>query len=350
MKILTINTLFLTGASASLHAGLIQRHDPELVSRITITTSANSGTTLGSTFRLEATTIEKKGNKLFSCSTAERAGKLPEVEWAEFAVEVAGGTFDEGIVSVSRNLADLSKGKLVLNVSYRQNPELDTTIVLEMITGQTIVANYAGADGSPGEKGHREAVNGAPGMPGDTGKPGPEIVVFLKKISSPDFEKGLVCALIIDLSRHDTARFYLDPSAGSLTILASGGAGGYGGAGGHGAPATKEASRRAVVARGGRGGDGGNGGPGGTGGKLTVYVDPGMDVSQYPIAFKTSGGNGGPGGRGGRGSLGSSGTTPATRYVSQAQGSGKNGADGRPGTDGPPPVIVVLPVSDEMMR
>ncbi len=340
--------LFLT-ADAQTFGGMFHKHKPENVQKIEVSSDANASTTLGSSFMLTVKATESNGKKTYSFST-------PEIPWTEFDVVVKGGTFQDGKVVAAKRLSETEAGSLSIKVSYKTKPELDTTFSINLVEGKDLQLDFNGKDGNDGASGQAgsngrvhqqgdQCVEGEAGQSGESGYDGedaPEIEVYLKKATVSSLGHDMICVLVVNMSLNDTSYYYMD-LAGSMTINCNGGNGGNGGRGGQGGIGSK--STDGTECKGGSGGNGGNGGNAGNGGKITVHVDPGLDLSKYKIKFVNTPGSVGAGGYGAIGGAHGENTAPV---AGRRGADGSNGKPGRDGKPGPKPFIKSEAVSSKL--
>lgn len=338
---------FLVMMTIVSNAQLIKRHKAENVQQIAVTTTANATTTLGSTFFVTVKVTESAGKKPYSFQT-------PEVPWNEFDVQVKGGTFKNGTVSVSKKLSGTESGKLTFSLSYKTKPDLDTSFTIELITGKNLVLDFSGKSGDRGKDGSsgntgsggettcQEGTPGESGMKGFDGEDGNELEVFLKKRMVPSLGREMICVLVVNMNTNDSSEYFMD-LAGSMSIVSNGGDGGGGGRGGYGGIGGKTNS--GSECNGGVGGNGGDGGNSGSGGKITVYVDPNIDLAKYKITFVNNPGKPGSEGYGAIGGAHGGNTAPVEGRRGR---DGVNGKPGRVGKPGPKPFMKPGPVSDKI--
>lgn len=346
MKQFCITLLFAVLFLSADAQSLFKKHKSENVLKTEVTTDANASTTLGSTFNVSVKTTESNGKKTYFFTT-------PEVPWSEFDVVVKGGTFANGKVVVTKQLSETDAGKISIKLTYKPKPELDTTLIIDLITGKSLQLNFSGKDGGLGGYGAagangrvlatgdqcREGDPGGDGEAGFDGEDAPEIEVYLKKMMVTSLGKEMICVLVVNMSVNDSLRYYMDLS-GSMTIFCNGGNGGTGGRGGQGGIGSKNSA--GVECKGGNGGNGGNGGKAGNGGKITVHVDPSVDLQKYNIKFVNEAGTPGTGGYGSIGGAHGENTAP----VEGRRGTdGKNGKTGLAGKPGPKPFMKMEAVS-----
>lgn len=341
-----LSPLLLLLLPVASHAQLIKRHKAENVQQIEVSTTAGAATTLGSSFTVTVKVTESTGKKPYSFQT-------PEVPWNEFDIKVKGGTFKNGVVSVSKKLSETESGKLTFSLSYKTKPGLDTAFTIELITGKSLVLDFSGKSGARGDNGSsgntgssgetcQEGTPGQAGMKGEDGEDGNELEVYLKKKMVTALGREMICVLVVNMNLNDTSEYFMDLS-GSMTILSNGGNGGNGGRGGYGGVGGKTVG--GTECNGGVGGNGGDGGNSGNGGKITVHVDPNIDLAKYKITFTNNAGTPGGEGDGAIGGAHGGNTAPVEGRR------GRDGVDGRPGNagkPGPKPFIKPEAVSDKI--
>lgn len=265
-------------------------------------------------------------------------GSFRSIEWDRFGVEVEGGTFANGKVIISNNLADIKNYQVKVKAWFIKNPELKHELVLNLDFKGEILADFSGTMGKPGRNGQsglrgdngssstppRDGGNGGQGGNGSDGGPGQDIEVFAKMKPDPVLKKDLLEVRVKSKTTGTEQVYFVDPAGGKLKVSADGGAGGSGGSGGYGGPGGSNSYSK-TSGNGGNAGFAGNGGNGGKGGSITVYVDPGVDkLPAGTLSFSNEGGAAGNRGQAGVG--GAKGDYPSTW--------GQHGTPGFPGNSG----------------
>jgi hypothetical protein len=260
-----------------------------------------------------------------------------------------------------------------LTVRLKQNPALESTLVLNPDYSCSKLALWRGQDGEtgyPGQDGYSGATgsygsstqnggdggngsNGGNGERGGTGGSAPGLNVMLAYAKTQCCGDLLVIKVIpAGVSAMPVLYVTTPDTASPFVIDASGGAGGAGGRGGNGGRGG-DGGTGLYGGDGGDGGDGGTGGDGGDGGNggtvLIVVPKEHPELSQY-VSVVNEGGPAGPGGYTGMGGGAGSG---GNYYSGGARGQdghyghdGYAGRDGRPGVSGPPPGVAAASLND----
>jgi hypothetical protein len=310
------------------------------------------------------------------------------VNWNSYSVRVEGGTFDQGMITLTTD-PRISDGRFKITVTPYYYPELKQEIELPVSYKTKFIAVCKGQNGLGGfnglsgtelqqmdtvkRKGYN-GIRGQAGTDGETGSDGCIADVFVKAIIVSD--KPLMNVLVINHCDNSHTTFWVDPDGGSLLIDVSGGDGGNGGNGGDGGagvdgvgasylypveypthpsdPQTSDDpkyyhngsyylvdldldSTKNPSGNGGKGGVGGNGGRGGNGGNggvAIIHLDSSAVQWQNKISVNNSGGKAGKPGRGGYAGRGG---RRAYLMLSKTDGdTGYTGAEGLKATSGLP--------------
>lgn len=269
-------------------------------------------------------------------------GSFRSIEWDRFGVEVEGGTFANGRVTISNNLADIKQYQVKVRAYFLKNPELKHELILNLDFKGEMLADFSGTPGKAGRNGQngqrgdngssstspRDGGNGGQGGNGSDGGQGQDIEVFAKMKPDPILKKDLLEVRVKSKSTGTEQVYFVDPAGGKLKVSADGGAGGYGGSGGYGGPGGSNSYSK-TSGNGGNAGFAGNGGNGAKGGSITVYLDPSVDkLPAGTLSFSNEGGAAGNGGQAGVG--GAKGDYPSTWGQH-----GTPGYRGNSGTKGP---------------
>lgn len=265
-------------------------------------------------------------------------GSFRSIEWDRFGVEVEGGTFADGKVIISSNLADIKHYQIKVKAYFLKNPELKHELVLNLDFKGEIVADFSGERGKPGRNGQsgqrgdngssstspRDGGNGGQGGNGGDGAPGQDIEVFAKMTSDAILKKDLLEVRVKSKTTGIEQIYLVDPAGGKLKVSVDGGAGGSGGSGGYGGPGGSNSYSK-TSGNGGNAGYAGNGGNGAKGGSVTVYLDPSVDkLPAGTLIYSNEGGVAGSRGLAGVG--GAKGDYPSNW--------GQHGTPGFPGNSG----------------
>jgi hypothetical protein len=258
----------------------------------------------GQETKIAVTAVMAEGPEL--ATTGAGHGK---VGWDNYKMILTGGTAKDGKIRLSSDprVTWNKPGELI--VEALDHPGVQWTGAIAVRYDCEFEANFAGATGTAGSSGRGgkdggspggDAADGEDGSAGDTGNRGQKVDAWVTTVVGPG-QKTLVQAAVSG----DGGRSYyaFDPTHGTLTIDASGGAGGAGGAGGDGGDGGK-ASKDVKQGRGGDGGKGDCGGHGGDGGDVWLHVDPSARPYLERVVVHTHGGDGGDGGQGGSGGKG----------------------------------------------
>jgi hypothetical protein len=229
-----------------------------------------------------------------------------------------------GAVSLSSD-PRVSEGKVAhLHIITTAHPEIVTDLDIPVRYDIPFVANFSGSDGLKGFDGTNgldgtsgsdgtpasvDPTTGFPGTPGpggngtnggdggdgsdgQDGSPAPPVHAWVR------LESGVKPLLQIKVSGGSRESLYIvDPSGGSLKILANGGSGGPGGSGGQGGRGGSGGSGSPSGFSGtdGRPGWDGHAGRAGAGGTITLSVDPAAQPFVSCITWSNHGGDGGSG-------------------------------------------------------
>lgn len=313
---------------------------------------------------VEAQTVESEVYR-----AGEGSGLVP---WNEFEVKVEGPvTFAGGLITVAadpRVIASSPGSTVSANTIYHR--DVTASIPVPVHYACTYVANFEGESGQDGRNGPRgdrgrsgsmgstfesspepggdggAGGHGGPGSHGSAGFDAAPVTVSATTIRSDATGGNPFIQVAVSRAGETTSQLYLiDPSGGSLRILARGGRGGGGGAGGEGGDGGSGGSGL-PGGYGGPGGDGshgGNGSFGGRGAPIVLVVDPSVEPFLSVFSFDGEGGTGGragPAGEPGRG-----GNASRNGVEGPPGMPGRPGVPGPNGPSGPPPQIVVQPVA-----
>jgi hypothetical protein len=229
-----------------------------------------------------------------------------------------------GVVSLSSD-PRVSEGKVAhLHIITTAHPEVVTDLDISVRYDIPFVANFSGSDGWNGSDGTAgldgtsgsdgtpasvdpttgalgtqgpggngtDGGNGGDGSDGQDGSPAAPVHAWVR------LEAGVKQLLQIKVSSGSRESLYIvDPSGGSLKIMANGGAGGRGGSGGRGGRGGSGGSGFPSGFSGtdGRAGWNGHAGRGGAGGTITLSVDPAAQPFMSSITWSNHGGDGGSG-------------------------------------------------------
>jgi hypothetical protein len=272
---------------------------------------------------VSASMVSKRGGPAVSALGPGQSARLVLVattqDGKQFATVGAGSgkvafdnyTIEPTIVAVSKRGAvslssdpRVSEGKVAhLHIITTAHPEIVTDLDIPVRYDIPFVANFSGADGwngsdgtngfdgtsgsdgtpasvdpttgfpgTPGPGGNgTDGGNGGDGSDGQDGSPAPPVHAWVR------LESGVKPLLQIKVSGGSRESLYIvDPSGGSLKILANGGSGGRGGSGGQGGRGGSGGSGSPPGLNGtdGRPGWDGHAGRDGAGGTITLSVDP----------------------------------------------------------------------------
>lgn len=304
--------------------------------------------------------------------------------WGAFVVDVIGGSFSNGVVTIADKLENLASYKTLVKVHLASDPSMEEVAVIPLDFKGKYEAYFGGSDGSSGFSGSNgqsgkagqsyqkvggSGTSGTDGFPGADGQNGgdggdaSDVTVWIKVVKDDELGIDLIKALVRGGGRE--GKYVFAANGGSIFIYAGGGSGGNGGSGGYGGgggnggngdeprgrtefPQDYYKGKSGDGGRGGQGGDGGDGGRGGDGGSLTIYLDPTAKGYESVITYSNSGGRGGIGGPGGSGGSGGYSGTAAWEMKGRngEQGpKGNNGNEGSYGSSGSQPNIIVQPVT-----
>jgi hypothetical protein len=270
-------------------------------------------------------------------------GTFKTVDWNQFKIEVEGGQFSQGIVTISENPADIKNHEVKIKAATIKNADIKSEWTLKLNYTGDIVADFSGASGErgyQGQSGQRGANavtssdrcgsggNGGPGGNGGNGDAGQDIEVFAKMKYDEVMKKDLLQVLVKSKTTGKTQTYLVNPEGGKIKVSANGGYGGSGGSGGQGGGGGDDSYRQSS-GNGGNGGSGGVGGNGGNGGTIVAYMDPSTDkLPAGVITFSNEGGDGGY-----KGDAGPAG--PKGYYSSNWGQQGTYGTSGQSGKKGP---------------
>jgi hypothetical protein len=274
-------------------------------------------------------------------------GTFKTVQWDQFKIEVEGGTFADGKVTVNSNPASIKNHEVKIKASTIKNAEIKSELVLKLNYKGNVVADFSGTPGKQGQMGQSgirgnngsgssncsAGTNGGQGGNGGNGGTGQDIEAFVKMKFDEVLKKDMLQVLVKSKTTGKEQVYIVDPDGGKITVSADGGKGGAGGSGGYGGPGGSDTYKK-VGANGGDGGNGGNGGIGGNGGTITAYIDPSAEkLVGTVVIFSNEGGALGWAGNGGTG--GAKGD-----YGANWGRQGSSGVGGQAGEKGPQIKIV----------
>jgi hypothetical protein len=230
-----------------------------------------------------------------------------------------------------------------LNVQLRQRPDLRASAV--------VAPEYSCLP-------HALRFRGPTAAAGVSGGPGPDVLLRIRQLSSPYYERLLVLGVEVGEAPpffilQDADRI---PPADWFDVASIGGEGGRGQEGEQGGVGVDGRDG----CPGGRGGTGGTGGPGGqgamggSGGPITIIVDREMPYLAGLVQGRSLGGPGGPGGRGGTGGTGGEGGRGIVVSGRECEDGpkgergkrGPEGPDGPVGAPGNPPRVIQVSADD----
>jgi hypothetical protein len=248
--------------------GLRMRLDKVPVTAISVTLSPDPGLSPGKSGRLIVTATTSDAKQLVTVGAGGG-----NVLFDSFTLTATTVTVDKkGVVSLAADPRTSEGASPLIHVTVVGHPEVTADLNIPIRYDVAYAANFAGRTGSKGVDGldglagssgssldvsspsagpsaggqGGDGTNGEDGRNGGPGQPGEAVHVWMT-LKGGDHRMLQVRAA----SKTHTQLFLIDPSGGSLTVNASGGAGGAGGSGG----------------RGGRGGSGGGGFPPGLSGQ-----------------------------------------------------------------------------------
>ena len=303
--------------------------------------------TLGSSYSMIIKAVLENGKELVT----EGGGK-GYTTWNNYSIEVEGGSFTNGILTVSGNPKNIKDHKVIFKASSVSDPTIKKELEIALTYDADQYAGFSGYGGRKGESkfqgangaSHTEADgedgrDGANGGNGEEGGDGQEVEVYVKAIHDATLNKDLLYIYAKSLTTSAEGNYVIDPSVAKMTIAANGGDGGNGGWGGVGGSGGSGYSG----GDGGNGGNGGNGANGGNGGRITVYLDPSAQHYASSIVCVNYGGGGGSAGGAGSGGTGG-GSNPGSNGKHGNSGV-KGDRSGRAGTSGPTPKFITQTVS-----
>ncbi|MEO5642719.1 MAG: hypothetical protein ABIQ40_18440 [Bacteroidia bacterium] len=310
---------------------------------ITIQYEESPNIALGQTIKIGIVALTDKG-KEFKTPGFLAPSILKTAEWTLFKIEVEGGTYDNGAITISENFSDIKNHEIKITAAAVNNPEVKNELIIKLNYKGTTVANFDGESGSRGKQGAsgRNGANavtssdqagqagmGGMGGQGGNGVAGQDIEVSVKLQFDEGLKKEMLYALVKSKTTGKQQLFLVDPDGGKLIVSANGGRGGEGGEGGQGGKGGDDTYRQ-FSTNGGPGGQGGNGGNGANGGTITVYMDPSTDkLSSGTLTFSNEGGAAGSAGQAGSGGF----KGYHNNAVNGPQGT--QGVSGDSGTKGP---------------
>ncbi len=306
----------------------------------------NNGQTFGSIFNMIIKAGLDNGKELTTIGAGNGL-----TSWSDYLIEVEGGTFENGVLTISRDMKAIPNNKVTLKASVKSDPSVSQSLQIPLLFDADLLANFQGFCGRNGKSGYdgdgmksvgdgERGNDGGDADDGEEGGDGQEVEVFVKAAMDANLNKEMLYVKVKSLNTDKQGFYIVDPTKAKITVSANGGCGGDGGRGGRGG----KGGGGAYGGRGGNGGKGGNGSNGGNGGKIKVYMDPSAKKYESAIILTNVGGSGGSYGSGGAVGSGGSGNTK-----SGDQGNyGKDGSrSGRGGSNGPAPVIETQSVNIE---
>ncbi|HET6991804.1 MAG TPA: collagen-like protein, partial [Bacteroidia bacterium] len=301
-----------------------------------------------------------------------------KVKWGNYIVNVVGGTFNDGDVTINDDPRKIKDYKIIVTAKLLFDSSKTQTMEFVLDFKANYTADFSGrqgddaawaskgqsgatgsnnskGDGGPGQKGQR----GEDGRKGGNGQNGDAVDVYVSAF--PDASGKTMLRVYVKSRSSSREGFYIvNPDGGSITILARGGRGGQGGHGGDGGGGGYGGNGHSrggdsgdtfygTGGTGGDGGDGGNGGDGGdggNGGSITIFVDPSASAYVSVIKFDTSGGERGIAGSAGTGQGPGGGGDADTHGQTGHNGhDGKAGIQGQQGQSGPKPLVITQKVN-----
>jgi hypothetical protein len=325
------------------------------------------------------------------------------VNWTSYVVNVEGGTFDNGTITIFSDPRKVSDSIRIsvspyINMSMKQEITLPVSYKVKFVADCKGQNGQNGIDGLSGAELHQmdttekhHIYNGRKGQSGTEGMNGADgclADVFVKSMTLSG--KKMMNVLVINHCDNSHSVFWVDPDGGSLVVDVSGGDGGNGGKGGDGengvdgagadphaspnytppqpitipdptkpAPPTSPDyygstatmnyidltvdSTKNPTGNGGNGGFGGNGGNagnGGNGGLAVIHLDSSAIGWENKIVVNCNGGKSGTGGAGGY--AGRGGRAAYNMYSKKDGITGYMGAQGikaRAGENGSPAIL-----------
>jgi hypothetical protein len=246
--------------------------------------------TLGQTIAIGLVAMTDKG-KEYKTPGFLAPAVLKTAEWAEFTVEIEGGSYAAGEITISRDLALIKNYEVKIKAASVKNPEIKTELLIKLNFKGTTKALFEGehgrwgSQGAYGRKGANAVTgtesagnpgNGGNGSDGGDGGSGQNIEVFVKMQFDNLLQKEMLYALVKSKTTGQEQLFISDPQEGKLIVSANGGDGGSGGDGGQGGQGGDDTYKQTST-NGANGGQGGNGANGGDGGTIIAYMDPSTD-------------------------------------------------------------------------
>lgn len=235
------------------------------------------------------------------------------LNWKKLKVDVVGGSFKDGYITVSDDVLKLKDHKVTVIVSDAEKNKVSESlsVTLNFMAKQTCdlsgKAGDSGLDGSDGTDGSKnetgDGTDGTQGLPGGSGDMGHTAFVNVVLVTI-DSNNQFLKVLVEDFISNKKMRYLINTKGEGLIIDASGGVGGTGGDGGNGGDGRDVSEEHSNPGNGGAAGNGGPGGPGGDAGDLTVYFDQTAVPFKHLIQFNLEGGAGGEGGDNGKRSKG----------------------------------------------
>jgi hypothetical protein len=257
-------------ASIEVGLGLRMRLDKVPVTALSAALSPDPGLSPGKSGRLIITATTSDATQFVTVGAGHGKVLFDSFTFTATTVTVS----KKGVVSLAADPRISEGASPQIHIAVVGHPDVTADLNIPIRYDVAFVANFAGSagfkgidglDGLAGSSGSDGSVdignpsaapsaggpggdgtNGEDGRDGDAGQPGEAVHVWMT-LKSGDHPMLQVRAA----SKTRTQLFLIDPSGGSLTVNASGGAGGAGGSGG----------------RGGRGGSGGSGFPPGFSGQ-----------------------------------------------------------------------------------
>ncbi len=253
---------------------------------------------------------------LYNGKERETRGILKgSLSWKKFTVNVDGGTFKNGVLTLNGRPGTNNPHAVIVDVESEQYPNVKARKEITLNYKGTVVATFRGRDGQKGAQGDdkgtpllwRDGNDGGQGGHGGHGHTGPTINAYMSSVYDSVLKMELI-EVYVESNRGRREKYLINPNGGRMIINSyggNGGAGGTGGDGGNGKRANADKGRSG--GNGGNGGIGGVGGYGGRGGEIHLFVAPEIAKYQHLVDLNNNGGQGGRGGFGGSpGSGGSS--------------------------------------------
>lgn len=226
------------------------------------------------------------------------AGK-GNLEWDNFSLRGLGGlrvrsAGDDMTIAVPAEVETISDGPLALRIKLPDHPSVRVKKHNVAVRFDCdFVAKFNGEEGERGYRGRRgrdspysrgDGGDGGPGGRGGRGGRAPSVTAWVTTMTLTSGETMLQACVEPFEAEEERECFVIEPTKGTLTILAEGGAGGKGGRGGTGG---SRGPKGGFIGQDGRAGPGG---PGGNGGQVTVILDPSAKPDRDAIKVRNGGG------------------------------------------------------------